>query len=79
MVVGGTCTPGCSADDYGTPGVIWGDAATGSLSVGWATGDQGVDAMTTPVTDGDDVYVGISADRNTARCSRYTADRGREQ
>src|SRR6185437_2574741 len=38
-----------------------GDAATGGLSVNWAT-DQGVDAMTTPVTDGDNVYVGITDD-----------------
>jgi outer membrane protein assembly factor BamB len=64
VVVGGTLYAGVQCDDFGTPGVIWGDAATGSLSVNWAT-NQGVDAMTTPVTDGDNVYVGITADGNT--------------
>ena len=63
VVVGGTLYAGVQCDDFGTPGVIWGDAATGSLSVNWAT-NQGVDAMTTPVTDGDNVYVGITADGN---------------
>jgi len=64
VVVGGTLYAGVRCDDFGTPGVIWGDAATGSLSVNWAT-NQNVDAMTTPVTDGDNVYVGITADGNS--------------
>ena len=63
VVVGGILYAGVQCDDFGTPGVIWGDAATGGLSVNWAT-NQGVDAMTTPVTDGDNVYVGITADGN---------------
>ena len=61
VVVGGTLYAGVQCDNFGTPGVAWGDAATGGLSVNWAT-NQSVDAMTTPVTDGDNVYVGINAD-----------------
>ena len=61
VVTGGILYAGMRCDDFGTPGVVWGDAATGGLSVNWAT-NQGVDAMTTPVTDGDNVYVAITAD-----------------
>ena len=62
VVVGGTLYAGVQCDNVGTPGVIWGDAATGAPSRShWAT-NQNVDAMTTPVTDGDNVYVGITAD-----------------
>ena len=62
VVVGGTLYAGVQCDNVGTPGVIWGDAATGAtITVHWAT-NQNVDAMTTPVTDGDNVYVGITAD-----------------
>ena len=32
VVVGGTLYAGVQCDDSGTPGVIWGDAATGSLT-----------------------------------------------
>ncbi|MGH3846902.1 MAG: LamG-like jellyroll fold domain-containing protein, partial [Pseudonocardiaceae bacterium] len=61
VVTGGTLYAGVQCDNFGTPGVIWGDAVTGGLNLNWAT-TQGVDAMTTPVTDGDNVYVGINFD-----------------
>ncbi len=72
VVVGGTLYAGVQCDNFGTPGVMWGDAATGGLSVNWAT-NQSVDAMTTPVTDGDNVYVGIN-DNGTAQVYAIPSD-----
>jgi outer membrane protein assembly factor BamB len=63
VVQGADIYVGVMCDEGGmTPGVAWGDAATGAtIFVRWAA-PQNVDAMTTPVTDGENVYVGINAD-----------------
>ena len=72
VVVAGILYAGVQCDNAMTPGVMWGDAATGGLSVNWAT-NQNVDAMTTPVTDGDNVYVGIN-DNGTAQVYAIPSD-----
>jgi outer membrane protein assembly factor BamB len=65
VVVGGTLYAGVQCEDGEIPGVIWGDAATGVITLGW-TAPADVDAMTTPVTDGLNIYVGITADDQAA-------------